>query len=134
MDKLTWSDDLSVGITKLDEQHKAIFQIINKFIDNEGVFVTSEIVADVLTELREYSEVHFAQEEKYMEITNYEHQEIHKERHMEYRRKVVEFSFDVAAHKHAAPKEILKFLMEWWSDHIVVDDKRYSKTFVEANV
>jgi hemerythrin len=133
MEKLAWSDDLSVGVTRLDEQHKSIFEIINKLIDNDGLFVNSEIIADVLTELLEYSQVHFAQEEKYMDLKSYEFRTEHKKLHLDYRKKVVEFHLSVAAYKHDTPNEILRFLIDWWRNHILIEDKRYSKTFSDID-
>lgn len=34
-------------------------------MDNKGVFVSSEVIGDVLQELREYTDQHFELEEKY---------------------------------------------------------------------
>lgn len=130
MDKLEWHDGLSVGVTEIDNQHKVIFGIVNKLIDNEGVFVSSEIVADVLNELQEYSGNHFSLEEKYMEASNYEWREEHKKRHLEFRKKVVEFHFDVANFKHATPEQITKFLFDWWYNHILDEDQGYSEAFI----
>ena len=134
MDKLVWHSGLSVGVNEIDNQHKIIFKLINKLMDNKGVFVGSEIISDTLQELREYTEYHFELEEKYMDASNYINSDEHKKRHREFRKKNVEFCFDAADHQHYVPEEIFLYLSEWWKNHIISEDTQYMETFAAHNI
>lgn len=91
-------------------------------MDNKGVSVSSEVIGDVLQELRECTDQHFELEDKV-------YREEHKKRHREFRKRIVGLCFDVSDYQHEAPKEIFRDLSSWWEDHIPKEDQQYSETF-----
>ena len=127
--KLVWRDDMSVGVEEIDDQHKTIFGIINKLIDNSGALVSSEIIDEVLYELREYAKNHFALEEKYMTDFSYAEREAHAKQHWDFSAKIAYFCFDVQDHKMDTPEEIFAYLHDWWYSHILDEDMKYVETF-----
>jgi len=133
-EKLIWQDQMSVGITRIDDQHKTIIAAINKLIDNEGALVTSEIITEVLTELKEYANEHFTLEESYMLKANYPDRENHIKGHVAYRETVDGFFSDVEGGVYNTPDNIFLFLVDWWTDHILNEDIMYSESMLAAGL
>ena len=59
----------------VDEEHKALFDIIGKIhttIQTELVHDKFDLILDILGELKEYTQVHFSDEENYMREIGYD--------------------------------------------------------------
>ena len=63
-DYIPWSEDLSVGLEEIDEQHKILINLINRLF-NEAILKRADkaLISDILDELIQYTIVHFAVEE-----------------------------------------------------------------------
>ena len=61
-----WSDDLSVDVPEMDEQHKKLVSMIdelhNAMKDRHG----SDIVGKIINDMVNYTAIHFSSEEKLM--------------------------------------------------------------------
>lgn len=134
MEKINWDDSFSVGVKKLDEQHRQIIGIINKLIDTTTVSVDSELISDTLTEMRQYASDHFETEEHLLTEYKYPDYKSHKEHHIEFRKQAANFSMDTLQYKRAVPAEILRYLKEWWVNHILNTDMKYKAFFNERGV
>lgn len=130
-EEFNWHDGLSVGVRELDEQHKHLFSIISKLAAKTDAIVSDEIVDEVLNEMREYADVHFALEESMMLRASYTETEEHRKRHFEFKQTMVRFCFDVASHKRDTPETIRSYLNEWWTKHIIEEDQAYSETLIK---
>lgn len=134
MEKIKWDDSFSVGVKRLDEQHRQIIGIINKLIDANDASVDSELISDTLTEMRQYASDHFETEEHLMTEYKYPDYKSNKDHHIEFRKNTAGFSMDTLQYKRTVPAEILTYLKEWWVDHILKVDMRYKAFFVERDV
>ncbi len=134
MEKMVWSNTFSVGVEKLDDQHKKMIHTINKLIENPDSSVNSEIVSEVLNELRQYASEHFELEEMILEEIGYPDFERHKAEHKEFRVKLVAFCSATTAHINDVPFILFNFLNEWLVNHILQDDMKYRSYFVEKNI
>lgn len=134
MSIITWSDEYSVEIQEIDEQHKKLVNIINRLYDALAAKKDREKVEAVLVELIEYTKVHFAVEETLMRIFHYEEYDAHKEIHDRIVAKVLDFKMKYDAGDEKVGMELLMFLKEWLFDHINKVDKRYTKDFQKAGV
>lgn len=52
---IEWSDELSVGIQEIDEQHKALVGLVNDMHDAIQQHHGSEVTSDILQRLAEYT-------------------------------------------------------------------------------
>ncbi len=129
---ISWSDDLSVGIEEIDEQHKVLVNLINRMHDAIDKQHGSEVVIDILADLADYTKIHFAVEESLMRILGYPGYEDHKEIHDELLHHVVELQEKVASGKTAISFELMHFLKSWLSKHIMDEDMQYSGFFLAA--
>jgi hemerythrin-like metal-binding protein len=64
MEQITWTEDFSVGVVRLDEQHKRLIQMINRLIAKPQTTTESEMVSDLLSDMTNYAQKHFAAEEE----------------------------------------------------------------------
>jgi len=70
MNKIKWKKEFSVGIKKLDNQHKKIIKILNQFLTinpgEHGKGGNEKEIEKILDNLLEYIKEHFRTEEEYM--------------------------------------------------------------------
>ncbi|NLY55379.1 MAG: hemerythrin family protein [Firmicutes bacterium] len=76
-----WTQDLAVGVPKIDAQHQELYRQVNKLIDacNEGK--GKEAVGEVISFLQDYVVQHFQCEEEYMQKYDYPEFAKHKAAH-----------------------------------------------------
>ena len=134
MEKIVWNQSFSVGVARLDEQHKKIINMINLLRSKPEVDVRSEMVSELLTRLTKYASDHFATEEQLLVEYGYPEVAVHKEAHRAYRMKVVALCQDTMDLNASVPEELLRFLGDWWVNHILGADMRYSSFLMERGV
>ena len=134
MEKIVWNPSFSVGVARLDEQHKNIINMINLLRSRPEVDVRSETVSELLTRLTRYASDHFATEEQLLVEYGYPELTEHKEAHTAYRVKLVALCQDTMYHNASVPDELLRFLGDWWVNHILGADMRYSAFLTERGV
>ncbi len=129
MEKIVWSDEYSVGVRVLDDQHKQIIRTINKLIEQSHVAVDFITVSDALDEMTKYASQHFQLEERLLEENGYPGLEQHKAEHKAFRTKIVEFCLSTMDHEDEVPDTLLKYLREWLLHHILQEDMKYRSFF-----
>jgi hemerythrin len=135
METIRWSDKYSVGVKKLDEQHKQIIGMLNRLVSTpEAKDARSETITDILTTMTRYALEHFKTEEKLMKAHGYPDLEEHREEHVAYRRKAIDFSTASSLGVESVPQILLTFLFEWWTHHILIEDMKYKAFFAEKGV
>jgi hemerythrin len=63
---MPWTPNLSVGVKLIDDEHKLLFEKADKLFEAGKNGHAKEYVGELLDFLKEYTETHFADEEKYM--------------------------------------------------------------------
>lgn len=123
---VTWKDDYSVGIERLDADHKRLMNLINRLQTAADYDTGSGFVDEALDELVDYTKNHFAREEELMEKYEYPDFEEHKRQH----RKMVEKVDGMLDHYKEDPDttvdELVQFLKNWLINHIAGTDQQYS--------
>lgn len=122
-----FTEKFKTGIPMIDEEHKTLFDIIGKIykaIEADLVHDKFDLILDILDELKEYTSVHFADEENYMKEIGYEglaHQVILHEKFIE---TLKEVNLDhVDDNQEEYLYEVLNFLQNWLINHILKVDK-----------
>lgn len=124
---IQWKDEYKIGIQQIDEQHEKLFELANRAYD----ILTKEIVVDkydkvinLIEELREYTSYHFKTEEEYMLKIGYKRFLSQKVAHDEFIKKIYETKLDnLDENEDKYLTDILEFLVNWLSDHILGSDK-----------
>ena len=130
--KILWTDQLSVKVGSIDDQHKRIFDVINNFIQEETLEIRSLRFAELLSLLTDYSLEHFRDEELYMKEHGFPGIKEHRAAHKHYIKKVAYFNHLYDDINPTKPEDVSDFLKEWWVNHIMQMDMDYKK-FVENN-
>lgn len=111
----------------MDEQHKKLIELINTMYGVMRKKHEASAVSAVLTEMEEYAEVHFKDEEKMLHEQGYAQVEEHSALHRNYQERMKELLAQYTSEPEMAEKEIYSFLRKWWLEHIVGEDKLYGK-------
>jgi hemerythrin len=131
--KFEWKDEYSVGVEEINTQHKKIIGLINDLDAAVHAGNTKEDLDKIINDLNDYAKFHLATEEKYFDEFNYPDKEEHKKRHDTYVIKVTDFDDKIKKlDENGAIKlafEMIDFLEDWWVNHILYEDKKYTKTF-----
>ncbi|GAB6051829.1 hemerythrin family protein [Magnetospira thiophila] len=80
---IEWTNDLSVGIEKLDDEHKQIIQMINAFIAAVDESLGIGEIHDRFRDLQKFVYFHFGEEEDMMLQAAFEDLEDHKRHHQD---------------------------------------------------
>ena len=116
-----------IGVEHIDEEHKRLFEIIeeaNAVLHNDFLYDKFDQISNILGELVEYTKVHFADEEAYMESINYEGLEAQKRAHAMFVEKIENINLDdVDDNQDEYLKGLLNFLLDWLVNHILKVDK-----------
>jgi hemerythrin len=126
MSFMEWNDRYSVGVAVFDDEHKKLVAILNELHASVTAGVDKLALQRVSDKLVEYTLMHFRHEETYFEDWAYPGAERHMAMHsrlrqqvFEYRKQILEMdSMDLAL-------EMLDFLKNWLTQHIMVEDRKY---------
>ena len=123
---VTWNDAYSVGMLEIDEQHKALFETINRLwtvlVSGKGDNVE---VLRLIGELERYTVAHFTAEEAFMTQAGYPDLAAHKVLHKNFVQRIADERQGVVQGKSLS-LDLLHFLKDWLVDHILVQDQQYA--------
>ena len=128
---INWTPEYSVGVAEIDEQHKKLFELMNRLFTlySEKKFSKVDVIP-IFNELIDYADEHFSTEEHYFNLYNYEQKDQHTALHESYRQKIeaLKKAYD---NDDQAPTlfAITNFLNDWWIWHINNADKAYTNYF-----
>lgn len=131
---IEWTNDLSVGVDELDAQHQSLIEIINELHEAIHNRKGSAISREVLTKLKEYTRVHFAVEESLMRIFKYPRYKEHVKEHAILIDQIIELEDKLDHNKTSISFELLHFLKNWLSKHIINSDSDYGPFFTEKGI
>lgn len=122
-----FTDDCKIGIEQIDEEHKYLFEILNRAYDlaidmQEDYY---QDLKDIFAELDHYAEEHFAHEEEYMEKICDPELILQRSQHNFFREKVMQMDFTNINEKSEQKKmlaELVSFLAKWLYHHILSSD------------
>lgn len=122
---IQYDESYATGIAEYDRHHKILFHLINKLhIAKERGESRSEL-GEILTDLAEYTIMHFACEEIMFRKLGYDQTAGHMEKHKALLSQVTNFVDRFKAGNVQIDNSILSFLKDWLDNHIKVVDKSY---------
>lgn len=124
-----WSEEYSVDVPEIDDQHKILFELIDRLDRAIKERRGSAACEEILGELIEYTKVHFSLEEALMRLANYPKFAEHCQLHSELIAEVEAMSAKVKDGQVAISFELMQFLRNWLTKHILKEDKQYSAYF-----
>lgn len=123
---VTWTEDLSVGIGTLDDDHKAIFAMLNQLHDGVHRGSPRENLEAAIEELVQCTMVHFDREEEYFERTSFPGAEAHRAEHEGFRRRIYSLQRRIESSSSTETlMEIFPPLKAWLTGHVSGSDQLY---------
>jgi len=126
---LEWDEKYSVGVKEIDDQHKRFIEIMNSLYSVAYAGESKNGLEEIFLNIMNYRDNHFATEEKYFDLYQYENAVEHKSEHQKLRDEVEKFykqykedGVDVAA-------DLMDFLENWLVDHLENQDQKYVECF-----
>ena len=124
-----WSDEFSVNIEEVDEQHRTLVGLVNDLHvairEHRGKTASRK----VLDRLAEYTRTHFMLEESLMRLTRYPGFDVHRQQHEDLIAQVQSLQYKLHHENAAITFELLNFLRKWLIQHILESDKRFGAFF-----
>ena len=122
---IEWNDNLSVHVKSMDAQHKRLVALINKLYEAMSLGKGKDVVSSILKDLVGYTETHFKDEEKLLEKYGYSGLAGHQEGHALLVEQVKDIEESLSSGKTTLTMDVMVFLKDWLSKHIMGDDKEY---------
>jgi len=131
---IDWTNDLSVGIKEIDDQHKHLIDLINVIYVFIKTGKENKITNTVIDELFAYVKVHFSTEEKYMDRFDYKEKDFHIKEHHDFTDKVNSYKKEFDSGRMILAMDMLLFLREWFRVHVNETDKKYGVLLKEKGI
>ena len=135
MPVIEWSEQYSIGIPSVDEQHKTLVGFINRLNEAMAVGEAREVLADILVGLSQYTKEHFSYEEELFARFGYAESESHINEHHRMIKRVHQFSLDFQQDASGAISlELMQFMTNWLLNHIQHSDRDYAPFLIAKGV
>ena len=131
---ITWNKALKSGIKTIDEQHKELFEIINKMFChvNGNEEQERKYFKKVIKKAIHYINIHFETEERIMQHTKFKGYEEHKKLHDNFMLAVAKSVRDYKSMELFSLFDFTMFFRDWLLSHIAIMDKKYFNHFKKA--
>ena len=123
---LDWNDSLSVNVPAIDEEHQKLVGLINQLHDAMTQGEGNRVLGETVDGLIEYTQVHFRDEERYFDASDYPDSVAHKNLHQDFVAKVTDFKQGFDEGRLMLSLDVMNFLAEWLVKHIRGTDKSYA--------
>ena len=125
-----WNTNFETGIAEIDDQHRTLIRLLNRLVGHMAYQSEAPEINSVFEELKTYTEVHFACEERiwsqYFQDDPWEHW--HKDAHVSFVSKLLAIKQTESERSlDSVIEEIVTFLTHWLALHIIESDKRMAK-------
>ena len=131
---IIWNDSYSVGVKEIDDQHKKLFELINQtykvMTEKQGRDAGKKIIDGLV----DYTVYHFSHEEGLMRKAEYSDYDEHIKKHEKLVGQVVDFQKKFDSGEADIDQDLMKFLKEWLSNHIMGTDKFYTSSMHDKGI
>ena len=125
--QLIWKDEFNTGVKAIDDEHRRLFQIINKIFSLTREEPKSRRACqEGIKFFREHALKHFEDEETYMELIGYEGFETHRRLHKEFRDYTLPALEKELMRENYSPETVGHFLAAcagWLIGHTLTEDR-----------
>jgi hemerythrin len=122
---IEWQEEYSVGVKELDDQHKNLLNIINSLLLEKQEKITGDKLSEIISSMVHHAYIHFATEERYLEEVHYPDFKQHVLEHISFIFRTLELSLKVKEGTMNNQLELLNYLKEWYSSHVLGADRLY---------
>lgn len=137
---MMWKEKYKIGIPLIDEQHKELFDRVEKFVTalrKEGDWQEKlPEIKKTLSFMQNYVVVHFDAEEVYQKKIGYPDLQKHHQIHKEFTDYVMQCAhdFEEEGYPEQAVQQFAGKLLAWLINHVVATDLKMSQYVKEEGV
>ena len=134
---MPWTQELSVGVDLIDEQHKKMFEMADELFKAEKDRREKEFLAELFDFLDDYIKSHIADEERYMSEIGYPELALQKKEHAEFARQlqILKKEYDSSGGDIVLIINMNHIILDWLKNHISKLDSKigeYAKGLAEG--
>lgn len=140
-DPFAFTEKYHTGIDLVDNEHRRLFEIIhdtNDLIHAELLHDKYDEIMRLLAELKDYTEIHFHDEEALMERIHYPELDAQKRAHTAFVERLVEIDLteldDMDDNQQEYLIDLIQFLAGWLINHILGSDKKIGEYMREHGI
>lgn len=123
---MKWTDDLAIGVDKIDQEHKGLIDAVNALFDACSKGLGRKKIGETLQYLKQYVVTHFSDEETIQREAEYPAYPAHKKMHDAFVKDVLKYEerFDREGPTIALVADFNMFVSNWLIHHISIEDKK----------
>ncbi len=123
---VNWTEDLSVGVGLIDDQHKIWFDKADQLFEAGKKGQAKEFVGQMLDFLDDYTKKHFSDEEKYMQSIHYPEYDRQKSLHNAFIGELdkIKKEFQESGGNLLVILNANQIVVDWLTKHISNEDKK----------
>ena len=126
MPLFTWLDKYSIGNVEIDNQHKKLFDILNRLFDKCVGKNEVDSVEALMDDLESYANYHFKFEEQHMQDVGYKYLEKHILEHNFFTNEIMFAKRRQEHDKSNTDNKLIEFLSNWLIQHVTEEDRKYA--------
>lgn len=120
-----WQDSFAIHVARMDDQHKRLIHIANRIMDHLYHNAEDASVAKAFDALVDYTNYHFAEEEKLLTLYNYPATETQHRIHQQLINQVIDYKEQILNGNVPNRAEFLNFIERWLVRHVLDEDRKY---------
>jgi hemerythrin-like metal-binding protein len=134
MPLITWGPKLEIGIGIIDSQHRRLVDLINQLDEAITAGRGSDVVAETLKGLIDYTHTHFRTEQELLKEHNYEDYALHCREHRIFTDQIEIYRDRLDAGSLRISSDVMGYMRGWLLTHIGSSDRAYLRTLKDAGV
>lgn len=129
MELLEWKPDIATQISEVDQQHSALFDLVNGMINATADDENDEYLKQGIEKLIDYTIFHFNTEEEILLKRKYPYLKQHQVEHRLITDRILSFKGDLRRYNKLDIIELVAFLQGWIKSHTASSDLEYAAYF-----
>lgn len=131
---MNWDEAYSVGVERIDTEHRKLIDMINSAHDTAETENDTAALAGLVTDMIEYATIHFSTEAWLMKEHGFPGATEHMKAHQTFTDKVVTRDGTASIDWGNDPIPVFQFLADWLKHHIMETDKELGQFLNDRGV
>lgn len=121
-----WKKEFSVNHPIMDADHQKLVEMISSLYEAMKLGKSRDVLEKNLNSMTKYAKEHLMREENYLISINFPDLNNHQQQHQLFLQKVEDLTTNFGKGNMAIAVDMLPFLNQWFMNHIMIVDKKYS--------
>ncbi|MFA6855800.1 MAG: bacteriohemerythrin [Treponema sp.] len=126
---IKWLPEYEFGIPEIDQQHKHLVELLNRFYEGLVDQNTKDQLLILLNEAIDYTHYHFSEEVKMMQDIGYTALIEQKKMHLDVENRIENFKEKILLNKPVLSMEVINEIKSWFIDHVQIEDRKYVELY-----